>query len=120
MHLHLLCRALRDRNSGGDASAAVPLFQAAAEGAASAALVLLHVDALHLLGIADPDRAMSGRGQALAALDGTTDARTLRWRVSLHNNAGWARFDAGDYPGAIAEFELAKDAAKPAASSRRG
>ena len=54
---------------------------------------------------------MSGRGQALAALDGTTDARTLRWRVSLHNNAGWARFDAGDYPGAIAEFELAKDAA---------
>ena len=73
--------------------------------------MLLHVDALHLLGIADPDRAMSGRGQALAALDGTTDARTLRWRVSLHNNAGWARFDAGDYPGAIAEFELAKDAA---------
>ncbi len=73
--------------------------------------MFLQVDALHMLGIADPDRADEWTGQALAALDGTTDARTLRWRVSLHNNAGWARFDAGDYPGAIAEFELAKDAA---------
>ena len=66
-----------------------------------------------MLGIADPDRADEWTGQALAALDGT-DARTLRWRASLHNNAGWARFDAGDYPGAIAEFERAEG------SGRRG
>ena len=76
----------------------MPLFQAATEGAASAALVLLQVDALHLLGIADPDRAIVD-GPGIAALDGTTDARTLRWRVSLHNNAGWARFERGRLPG---------------------
>ena len=44
-------------------------------------------------------------------LDAGGDARTQRWRVGLHNNAGWARFDAEDYAGAVTEFELAKDAA---------
>jgi hypothetical protein len=87
---------LRLRNSGGDASAAVPLFQAAAEGAASADLVFLQVDALHMLGIADPDRADEWTGQALAALDGTTEARTR------------------------GPTRLSPRPAKPAASSRRG
>ena len=53
---------------------------------------------------------MSGRGRRSPRSTGPP-TRTPRWRVSLHNNAGWARFDAGDYPGAIAEFELAKNAA---------
>ena len=64
----------------------------------------------HMLGIADPDRADEWRGRRSPRSTGPP-TRTPRWRVSLHNNAGWARFDAGDYPGAIAEFELAKNAA---------
>lgn len=57
-----------------------------------------------------PTAPMSGRGRRSPRSTGPPK-RTPRWRVSLHNNAGWARFDAGDYPGAIAEFELAKNAA---------
>ena len=101
----------RLRNSGGDPSAAVPLFQDAAAVAASAGLVFLQVDALHMLAIADPSHAAAWTAQALDLLEGATDPRTQRWRVGLHNNAGWARFDAEDYAGAVAEFELAKDAA---------
>ena len=101
----------RLRNSSGDAAAAVALFRETAAAAASAGLDFLHVDALHMLAIADP--AQSGRWteEALAFLDGVDDPRTLRWRVSLRNNRGWALFDAGDVVEAIAEFERARDAA---------
>ena len=49
--------------------------------------------------------------RALAVLDGTTDPRTQRWRVSLHNNAGWTHFDAERYDEAVTEFEASRDAA---------
>jgi hypothetical protein len=101
----------RLRNSSGDPSAAAALFRAAAEAAASAGLVFLRVDALHMLAIADTGHADEWTAEALRVLDDTTEPRTLRWHVSLHNNAGWTRFDSGDFAGAIAEFELAKDAA---------
>jgi hypothetical protein len=101
----------RLRNSGGDSEAALPLFQAAADGAASDDLVFLRVDALHMLAIADRERAGEWTARALAILDGTTDARTQRWRVSLHNNAGWLLFDAERYDEAITEFEASRDAA---------
>ncbi|GAA1962849.1 hypothetical protein [Microbacterium deminutum] len=101
----------RLRNSGGDPAAAVPLFRAAAEAATSAGLVFLLVDALHMLAIADRAHAAEWTAHALRVLDADGDARTQRWRVGLHNNAGWALFDAEDYAAAVAEFELAKDAA---------
>ncbi|WP_127472928.1 hypothetical protein [Microbacterium sulfonylureivorans] len=101
----------RLRNSAGDTAAAIPLFELAAEAAASADLTFLRVDALHMLAIADPDHGGEWTARALDALDGTTDARTLRWAVSLHNNAGWTHLDAGRIDDAIAEFERARDAA---------
>ena len=79
--------------------------------AASADLGFLHVDALHMLAIADPANGDRWTDEALAFLDSVDDARALRWRVSLRNNRGWALFDAGDVVGAIAEFERARDAA---------
>ncbi|MEZ3160580.1 hypothetical protein AB1K54_08510 [Microbacterium sp. BWT-B31] len=100
----------RLRNSGGDPDGALALFREATEAAASD-LVFLRVDGLHMLAIADPDRAEAWTAEALEALEDVDDARTLRWRVSLHNNAGWARFDAGRVAEAIVEFERAKDAA---------
>ena len=51
----------RLRNSAGDPGAAVPLFIAAAEGAASAGLHFLRVDALHMLAIADADHSATPR-----------------------------------------------------------
>lgn len=101
----------RLRNSAGDATAAVPLFEDAAQVAASAGLLFLQVDALHMLAIADAAHAPEWTAQALAALATTDDPRTLRWLVGLHNNAGWAHFDAERYEDALAAFEAAQDAA---------
>jgi hypothetical protein len=102
----------RVRNSSGDPAAAVPLFADAARIAEPAGLDFLHVDALHMLAIADPARSEAWVARALDVLDRVTDPRTLRWRVSLHNNRGWSRFDAGALDAALADFEAALDAAE--------
>ncbi len=102
----------RLRNSSGEADAAAGLFREAADAAsASPDLVFLRVDALHMLAIADPGHAAEWTAQAFDALEAVDDPRTLRWRVSLYNNAGWDHFDAGRFDEALAEFERAKDAA---------
>jgi len=101
----------RLRNSGGDAVAALPLFADAAEVAAVSGLEFLQVDALHMLAIAEPARADEWTDIALRVLDSVTEPRTLRWRVSLENNRGWARFDAGRTADALASFVASRDAA---------
>lgn len=101
----------RLRNSEGDPAAAVPLFVAAAEAAASADLLFLRIDALHMLAIADADGSARWTAEALALLETTDDPRTLRWNVALRNNGGWTHFDAGRFTEAVAEFERARDAA---------
>lgn len=101
----------RLRNSAGRADSAVSFFVAAAETASGAGLVFLEVDALHMLAIAQPERSEAWTNAALRALERTSDSRTLRWRVSLHNNLGWALFDAGRLTDAVTRFEAARDAA---------
>ncbi len=101
----------RVRNSAGDPAGAVPYFLAAVDAASAGGLTFLHVDALHMLAIAEPDQAEQWTGAAFAALDDVKDPRTLRWRVSLHNNAGWRLFDEGRVDEAITSFEAARDAA---------
>jgi hypothetical protein len=64
-----------------------------------------------MLAIAEPDQAEEWTSASFRALDGVSDPRTLRWNVSLHNNAGWRLFDAGRVAEAIAQFEAARDAA---------
>lgn len=73
--------------------------------------MFLRVDALHMLAIAEPDQAQEWTAAALEVLEGVDDARTLRWRVSLHNNAGWAHLDAGRFAEALTSFERSRDAA---------
>jgi tetratricopeptide (TPR) repeat protein len=102
----------RLRNSGGHADDAVPLFEEALAAASAVGDDFLAVDAAHMLAIADPDRAAHWTARALETVDETPDPRTRRWGVSLHNNAGWSLFGAGDLAGALAEFELAADAAR--------
>lgn len=101
----------RLRTSAGDPATAIGLFELAAEAAAAADLTFLRVDALHMLAIADSDHATEWTARAFDVLEGTTDPRTLRWAVSLHNNAGWSHLDAGRIDDAVAEFEKARDAA---------
>lgn len=117
----------RLRQSAGDPQAAAALFRTAAELASAAlgsgvtgprdddelaaSLAFLRVDALHMLAIAEPAAVESWTAEALSALQAVTDPRTLRWRVSLYNNLGWALLDAGRTAEAVAAFESARDAA---------
>ena len=67
---------------------------------------------MHMLALAEPARADDVVSAALMITSATTDARTKRWAVSLHNNLGWALHDAGNYGAALAEFRLALEAAE--------
>lgn len=97
-------------NSAGDPGAAVPAFAAAEQAAAAAGDEYLQVDALHMLAIADPDRAAQWTGRALSVLAAGSDARARRWAGALRNNLGWTLFDAGDVAGALRQFEAALEA----------
>jgi tetratricopeptide (TPR) repeat protein len=98
----------RLRNSAGRRADAVQLFQTAAREAPDA---FLRVDALHMLAIADAERAEDWTSEALSVLRNETHPRTLRWKVSLLYNLGWARSEAGDKRGARSAFENAAKAA---------
>ena len=99
----------RLRNSGGHPEDAVGFFENAATIAEAAGEPFLLVDALHMLGIAQPERGDAHVAAALAVLDADAapDRRTQRWRVSLHNNRGWALFGDGELTAALQEFEQA-------------
>jgi tetratricopeptide (TPR) repeat protein len=102
----------RLRNSAGNPAEAVPLFEEALAAAAAEREDYLAVDAAHMLAIADTERAERWTARGLETIAETTDARTRRWAIGLHNNLGWARFDAGALEEALVEFELAADAAR--------
>ena len=113
----------RLRNSGGHPEDAVAFFENAASVAEAANEPFLLVDALHMLGIADAARGELHAAAALTVLDRdpAPDRRTQRWRVSLHNNRGWALFDAGELRAALQEFEQAlRDAEKYGTEEQRG
>lgn len=93
------------------AEAARHFAHAADLSAGDAHLVFLHVDALHMLAIAEPERAEAWTQRAVEVLATTDEPRTRRWLVALQNNLGWTRFDAGDLDGARTAFEAAADAA---------
>jgi len=114
----------RLRNSGGHPEDAVAFFENAASVAEAANEPFLLVDALHMLGIADAARGEVHTTRALEVLDtldAASDRRTQRWRVALHNNRGWALFDAGELSEALQEFEQAlRDAEEFGTEEQRG
>jgi tetratricopeptide (TPR) repeat protein len=111
----------RLRNSGGHPADAVGFFETAAALAEAAGEHFVHVDALHMLGIAQPTHSDTHTAAALAVLAGVADRRTQRWRIALHNNRGWALFDAGELTAALAEFEQAeRDAVEFGAEEQQG
>src|SRR3546814_4969371 len=69
-------------------------------------------DALHMLAVADRERAEHWTREGLSALEKATNDRTRRWSIALHNNLGWYLHDANRLDEALEEFSLALDAAR--------
>ena len=71
----------------------------------------LAVDAAHMLGIVEPDEiGVAWNERAMELARSSPDPVARRWIGSLANNMGWARHAEGDDDGAIALFELSRDA----------
>ena len=97
--------------SSGDAPASVGPFAAAWELARTLGEDGLAVDAAHMLALVDaPPGEKMWHTRALDLADTSSDPNARRWRGSLWNNIGWARFDAGNFDGALAAFETALSA----------
>jgi tetratricopeptide (TPR) repeat protein len=95
-------------NTRGDRDEARAEFDAAFEGATSAGLENLAVDALHMLAIVAPaDEQLALNERAIALANAATDPRARRWLASLYNNTAWTHFDAGNLDEALRLFELA-------------
>jgi tetratricopeptide (TPR) repeat protein len=109
--IRILLERGRLRNTSGRADEAVPLLEEALLAARRDGDAFLAADAAHMLAIADPSRGEQWTEEGLAELLSSTDPRTQRWGVALHNNRGWALFDAGDAHAAVGEFEAALEAA---------
>jgi hypothetical protein len=96
-------------NSAGRQSEAVPEFEAAARTAATAGLLFLEIDALHMLAIADEVRSGEWAAQGIDRALAAPDDRTRRWLVSLYNNVGWRHFDGGRLNEALDNFQQAQE-----------
>jgi tetratricopeptide (TPR) repeat protein len=101
----------RLRRSAGRIEEAVRLFVEAVSRARRLGDLFLVVDALHMLAIADPERSAEWTAEGLAELASTSDPRTLRWAVALHNNRGWALIAESDPTDALVELVDARAAA---------
>jgi tetratricopeptide (TPR) repeat protein len=90
----------RTRNSGGDKSAAIPLFNEAVALWTRDTLSgadFYRIDAMHMLGIATkPAEQLVWNLKALTAAEASSDPRARAWAASLTHNIGWSYFDAGD------------------------
>ena len=101
----------RLRRSGGDPAAAAPHIEAAWALARTLGEDGLAVDAAHMLALVDaaPGEA-TWHERALDLADTSPDPAARKWRGSLWNNIGWARFGASDVDGALVAFETALEA----------
>ncbi len=98
----------RLRRSSGDPPASVEPFERAWTLARSLGEDGLAVDAAHMLAIVDaPPGEPTWHERALDLADTSPQPAAKRWRGSLWNNIGWARFESGDLDGALTAFETA-------------
>ena len=99
----------RLRNSGGDAGAALAMFEAAFEIADQAGEQFLAADAAHMAALASPGREgkleWTERGIKIASE--TSDRDVAYWLGPLYNNLGWEYQDAGEYEPALEAFQRA-------------
>ncbi len=99
----------RLRRSGGDAEAALPLFESAFRTAVEGGELALAADAAHMAALAAPNReGMLAWTQAgIDVAESTADPSVRYWLGPLLNNLGWEHFEAGEYTDALRAFERA-------------
>ena len=106
-HVRIALERGRLLRSGGDAGAALPLFESAFETAVAAGEDFLAGDAAHMAALAAPEHearvAWTERGTELAR----TSPDAAYWLGPLFNNLGWDYYESGDYAAALSAFERA-------------
>lgn len=93
--------------SGERVAESVPEFERAAALASAHDEEFLHIDALHMLAIAQPDQSETITLHALDLAARATDPAARDWDASLLNNLGMTYVDAGRLTDALATFESA-------------
>lgn len=101
-------------HAGGHSAMAVPLFEQAAELGDHLGEELLTVDALSMLAAADSAHAEAWTRSAIEYAATAHDNRTRRWLPALHTALGATLRQAGRFPEAIVEFQLAEQWAERA------
>lgn len=92
----------RTFNSSDKAGEARALFLEAWDLAVKAAEHGYAVDAAHMMGIVEKDKAsLEWNNKAIAYAEKSKDPRALRWLGSLYNNTGWTYHDMGEYETAL-------------------
>jgi len=112
LHVRILLERGRLLAGEGRGAESVDVLEEALQAARREGETFLAADAAHMLAIADPARGEQWTAEAFADLAQSDDPRTLRWRVALHNNRGWALLEGGDATAAVGEFERALAAAE--------
>ena len=98
----------RLRRSSGDVAGSMTPFADAWELARKLDEDGLAVDAAHMLALVDaPPGEATWHERALELADTSPEPAARKWRGSLWNNIGWARFDAGELDAALEAFETA-------------
>lgn len=96
--------------SSGDAAAARPLFVEAWEVGRESAEDFLACDAAHMVAIVSSlEEAVRWTASARELALASADENSRHWLGPLHNNLGWAYYEAGDYDSALAQFELSQE-----------
>ncbi|MCU1441647.1 MAG: hypothetical protein JWP85_2644 [Rhodoglobus sp.] len=99
-------------NSSARPAEATTLFAQALRLAEQQHEDFLAVDAAHMLAIADEAHSGEWAARGIQLAEASTDARTKRWAIALHNNLGWTHHEAELFPEALEEFQLADAAAR--------
>ena len=95
----------RTFRSAGESAKARPLFMEAWQLADREKIVLLAIDAAHMMGIVEGgDEAQRWNERALALAMSTNAPRALRWRGSLANNMGHTERERGQLDAAMKHF----------------
>ena len=85
---------------------AIPHFRSAMELAAETGLEYLHLDAIHMLAIADSANSVAWAEKGIELAKGANEEKCRRWLGPFYNNLGWTYFDRGEFESALTAFEL--------------
>jgi len=95
-------------NSGKQPEKAVLLFSRASALAEQLGADFFTVDALHMLGIAAPEKSRRDWNlKAIEVAQNSLDKRARGWLASLYNNTGWTLFEEGRHAEALDLFQRA-------------